>query len=85
MKLDENYELEGDKYNWVLKYESDLQINKKTGEQYRAVDHWHFPNVRQALEKYMNEAIKPSRTVEDLLVALQEISKQIENLNKQKL
>lgn len=74
MKIDENFKLEGVPYNWILKYEKPTgEINEDTGKESVTKDQWYFPKIKQALEKYVEEALKPVKTVNEVLLKLEEL------------
>ena len=70
MKLDENYRLESDSNQWTLIYEKEGAINPKTDKPIVSSDKWYFGNLKQALMRYTDQSVKPSETVEELLIQL---------------
>ena len=79
MKLDENYKLEGEKYNWVLSYESEVKTNDK-GLEYTSKDQWYFSNIQNAIKKYCDESSKQSESIEELKQILENLNTTIEKL-----
>jgi hypothetical protein len=73
MKLDENYRIETDKYNFTLVYESKTFDEKKKKE-VTSTDEWHYPDLKNALLKYLNQSVK----VCDSVVGLYEKIKEVE-------
>ncbi|AGO47311.1 hypothetical protein Phi19:1_gp021 [Cellulophaga phage phi19:1] len=71
MILDKNYKLTGETYNWVLEYESDLKT--KDGKEYKSSNTWYFPKIEQALNKYIDESVKPCDGVYKVIDRLNEI------------
>jgi len=81
MKLDENYTLEGEKYNWILVYNMPTgRISEKTGKEIITKDKWYFPKIEQALKIYVDHALKPSKTVVEILKKQEEIVEVIDAL-----
>jgi hypothetical protein len=81
MKLDENYTLEGEEYNWILFYEKPTgKTNEKTGKEIVTKSKWYFPKIEQALKRYVNHAIKPSTAVQEVLKKQEELLEVIEGL-----
>ena len=79
MKLDDNYTLEGEKYNWILTYESDVKINEK-GKEYTSKDQWYFPKINDAIKKYCDECAKEAESIEELKEILNNLNVTIEKL-----
>lgn len=69
IRLDENFTIEGEKYNWILKFEENRTREDKNGKEvsYVSRDTWYYPKVSQALRRYKEEALKISDSVEELL------------------
>jgi hypothetical protein len=72
MKLDENYRIESDKYNFTLIYESKTFDEAKKKE-VNSIDEWHYPDLKYALKKYVNQVIKPCESVVSVLEKLTEL------------
>jgi len=83
MKLDKNYTITGESYNWILKYKSDPKVDDKKKE-YTTKSTWYFSNIKHALKKYMDESLKSSNSVEDLMEALIRVEEKINNLKLNK-
>lgn len=82
IKLDENFYLEGERYNWILVFEEERKREKKDGtkEMFTFRDNWYFPKIEQALSTYKNEAVKSSKTADDILNKLNSVENAIKNL-----
>jgi hypothetical protein len=66
--IDENYRIENDVNNFILKYEKrNGIINEKTGKETTSSDEWYFPNIKLALIKYFNESLKTPETITEVL------------------
>lgn len=76
MKLDEFYTLEGETYNWILRYESEEKVNDK-GKKHKTTNEWYFPKIEMALKKYTDESLKPCATIEDIKDKLAQLNKVI--------
>jgi hypothetical protein len=77
LNLDSEFTLRSEKYNYVLKREQKTGVkSEKTGKEIISTDIWYFPKLSQALNKYMNESLKPCKKVLDL----NEKVKQLEEL-----
>lgn len=62
MELDQNYSLEMDSYNFTLKYKCTYFDDKKN-KNVTSTDEWHFPNLKGAINKYLNESFKPCKSI----------------------
>lgn len=62
MKLDENYSLQMDSYNFTLKYKLEYFDGIKD-KVVTTTYEWHFPNLKGAINKYMNESFKPCKSI----------------------
>lgn len=82
MKLDKNYTLESDKNNWILSYKSDEKTNEK-GEKYHGTYSWYYPSLKDALQKYMDECLKPCESVEELFKELIKLKHRISTIKNQ--
>lgn len=81
IKLDENYNVSMDAYNFTLKFEiKNFDENKQ--KEVTTKDEWHFPSFDLAISKYLNECIKPLESVLDLYEELNRIEKLISTLKK---
>jgi len=81
MKLDENYTLEGEEYNWILFYEKPTgKTNEKTGKEIVTKSKWYFPKIEQALQKYIDHVLKPEESVLSIIQKQEEILELIEKL-----
>lgn len=77
LQLDKNWRIESDTYSWVLIFQETRQ--KETGEKedFEYINNWYYPKISQALEKYKQETLKTTETIEQMLSKLDEINKKI--------
>jgi hypothetical protein len=80
MKLDENFTLEGEAYNWTLKYEKDTGEKTEKGKPIISKDRWYYPKIEMALKKYFDECLKPAQDVKQLSLKIDEVLETIERL-----
>ena len=82
MKIDENYSLENDANNWILKYEREGDINPDTGKPIISTDKWYCSSLQSALTRYFNETTKPTKAVRELLLSVNTAMDSIKKLTK---
>jgi len=81
MKIDENYTLEGEEYNWILLYKKPTgEISEKTGKEIVNKGRWYFPRIEQALQKYVDHVLKPEESVLKVIQKQEEILELIDKL-----
>jgi hypothetical protein len=80
IKLDENYRIECDTYNYHLKYSKVGEINEKTGKPSVSNDEWYFPRLSQALNRYFNQAMKSAADIEELKEEISRVEKIISGI-----
>ena len=81
IKLDENYRIEFDANNFILKYEEEKTVLKKGKEEsVTSTDHWYYHRLDLALTKYVNQSIKVSKTAEELLYAIKQINEVVSTI-----
>ena len=76
MKLDENYTLVGDEYQWTLYYEKKYYDNVKKKE-VTSKNTYYFKNMKDAINSYIDKKLKEKETVSDAIDELKKL------LNKQ--
>lgn len=80
MVLDKDFRIEVDSYNYTLvKERITEQINEKTGSPIVSKDQWHYPTLKMALSKYVDEALRASEDSKEILEKLEDIYKIIDN------
>ena len=68
MVLDKDFRIEVDSYNYsLIKEEVTEEINPRTGKLIVSRDQWHYPSLNMALKKYVDEALRPSKSIEEVL------------------
>lgn len=82
IKLDENYYLTGDKYNWILHFEKEGGISEKTGKPIISKDEWYFPSIHLSLKEYANQRGKSAKNYKELVILLKEIKETISKVNQ---
>lgn len=78
IKVDEQFSIKPDTYSWTL-----IKTEKKTkedGTEYESVDNWYYPKLSNCLAKYMDESLKPSETISELLLRLDGIEENLETI-----
>lgn len=81
--LDENFRLEPDGYQWVLKYEAKRkEIDEDTLEEkiVTSSDQWYHGELRFALRAYCDKVLKPEPTVKALWDKIEELFTKIDEL-----
>jgi hypothetical protein len=81
MKLDENYRIEQDAANWILIYESEGDVNPKTGKRSISRDVSYHANLRQALTVYLDKNLKGSTDILDVKNRLVEAERKIAKMH----
>lgn len=80
--LDKNFRIENDSFEYTLIKEQDTgRVNEKTGKKIISTDHWHFPNLKLSLKKYVNESLKVCDGVEEILTKLNELNEKIDKIS----
>lgn len=72
IKIDDNYSLEADSNNWILRYEEEIEKEIK-GESKKVLskDEWYHPSIKSALNKYLNQVTKPSENFFSLMESVE--------------
>ena len=76
MKLDKNYTLIGDEYQWTLYFEKKYFDEKKKKE-VTSKNTYYFKNMRDAINSYIDKKLKEKETVSEAIEELKTL------LNKQ--
>ena len=79
MEIDNNYTLENDSNQWTLIYKEQQGINEKTGKPITTVRRWYCSSLTNALKRYFDESLKPSKDIQELK---QLIDQSIEKIKK---
>jgi len=78
IQLDDNYSVESDANNFTLKYEE--KFTKEVKGKMKEVtsrDEWHYPKMNQALNRYLQESLKPCSTVFNVIDVLNRVENTI--------
>ncbi len=67
MKIDNNYSIENDSHQWILKYEREGDINQKTGNPTKSESKWYCGTLKQALQRYLDECLKPAKDAQTII------------------
>lgn len=84
IQLDDNYRIEADSYNFVLRYESKdgKEYKAKNGEVKKGTskDEWFFPNISMLLKRYVDLTMNDddAKDIKDLLIRIEETKQTIE-------
>ena len=82
LKLDDNYSLDFDSYNVMLRYEN--KTTKDIKGQTKDItqrDLWYYPTIKLALKNYINFSLKYSESVSEVLNRIERLEKVIDNLD----
>ena len=75
MRLDENFTVENDTNCWTLYYEKEKKNDK--GELYTSRSQTYHGSMKQALITYCDNALKPCKSVTEVLEAIHSLEKTI--------
>lgn len=81
IKIDENFYMTSDNSNWVLNREVKGELNPATGKHKVSKDVWYCGTLEGCLKRYINEAPKVAKSIEELLEVLKSCVETINNLN----
>ena len=86
IKLDENYTIDSDAYNWILRYERTYLGKDKEGKpkEQTAIEESYHASFKQCILKYIDEASKECDSLNAILDKLSEIEIKLNNLNLKK-
>jgi len=85
IKLDENFTIDSDAACWTLTYEKTGDINPSTGKPTVSRDVSYHMNLKQALSRYLDDCLKPSTGIQDVLRRISEVEEKIEKLKIKKI
>lgn len=78
--IDENYSLVKDYGSWNLVYSKTGEVNPLTGKAQKSENTSYHMNLRDALKWYLNQAMKDSATVNEILTRIDEVERKIETM-----
>ena len=81
MVIDNFYRIEYDSFNCILVFEKETdKVNDKSGKKEVARRKWYHSNIRQCLMTYINEELKVSGEIKDVLDKLDSLESLIKNI-----
>ena len=81
IKLDEFYTVEDDTNCWTLTYKKATgKTSETTGDPTYTVKPTYHANLRQALSKYLDESLKGSSSLDEVLNRITEVEARIESI-----
>ncbi len=72
MKLDENYTINSNEFQWTLNYE----FKKWSDEKNKIIttkDQYYYPNLKSAIKGYIDKKLKKAETVEETILELNKL------------
>ena len=72
MKLDENYTINSNEFQWTLNYE----FKKWSDEKNKIIttkDQYYYPNLKYAIKGYIDKKLKKAETVEETILELNKL------------
>ena len=81
MKIDDNFHVTNDRYQWTLHFEGDPEERVAFGklQEVRSTDKWYYSSLEMCLKKYKDEAIKPCESVDEILQKIEFLNQLIKN------
>lgn len=83
MRLDDNYTIEQDPHNIILRYEKEGDINPKTGKPTITKHEYYYKDVQDALKAYINKSIDVNEDVESVLERLSHAMERVKSFYEQ--
>jgi hypothetical protein len=87
IQLDSEFSLEPDGFNGVTLVKKTVKVKGEKadnpGEEFVDEDRHYYPRLAQALEKYLMESQKQSKTVDEILLKTECCLKTIEKIDKE--
>ena len=82
MQIDKNYRIETDTYNFILKYESNPTMKDYRGDMKEIVskDRWYYPSLKMCLKKYLEESLRPSASIIDVMDRIDFVEDRIDTI-----
>lgn len=78
--LDDNWTVKEDTACWILEYKHEGAINPKTGKPKISLQTFYCANLKHALATYLDESLKGSTEIQDVLNSIREVSNTIETM-----
>lgn len=82
IKLDGNYTIDSDAYNWILRFEKTYMGRDKEGnpKEHTSIDESYHANFKQCVLQYLNNTLKPCEALNEVLAKLNSIEAQLSNI-----
>jgi hypothetical protein len=82
MKLSSNYRIVKEENNTILQFYTGKVTVKKDGTKvpYEFTENYYYPNLKTALQSYVNKSIGECKEVSEVLLKLNELELQIKTL-----
>jgi len=80
IKLDNKFHLENDANQWILHFQEEGELNPKTGKNTIRTNVWYSGTIKNCLNRYITEAVKPSKDVKELIKNISNLEKIINNI-----
>lgn len=87
IKLDDHYSIEFDTFNCSLLFRREKEVtkkNKETGEEELKTvtekTESHYPNLQGCLRKYLDESLKESESIQEVLKQIELVHQTIKSL-----
>lgn len=81
--LNEKWRIELDNFSWMLVFcETRTRVKKgsEKEEEYTFEDKWYYPNIKQVLNRFIQEDTKECESIQELSIKLDNIYEAIEKL-----
>lgn len=81
--LGDKWRIDADTYSWVLVFSENRTRTKKGTEEtedYLFEDKWYYPNIKQAINRFIEEDCKECKSIEELSIKLDKIKEAIDKL-----
>lgn len=86
IQIDKQFYIKSASVGYSLNFEMQLDtINEKTGKPKISKEQWFYPSVKMCLKQYLEESMRPSQSVKDLIDRIEEAEKKIESFCKKYL
>lgn len=79
--LNENFYIETDTFNYTLQFRKDKQVEKSAEiKTITQSETWYYPNIQACCRKYLDESLKESESIEEVLLKIEGIHQTIKNI-----
>ena len=84
IQLDENYRITFDSHNVIIEERKDIKAGTFNGKKYPASVKWlekyYYSTMKKALKGWLNENLKRSENLEDMVVRINRVENKIDHL-----